>query len=262
MPEVGQGHECWLFLALAPQLPTDSRARTSTRTVHRPTPTRPLTPAHSIGHHAYPPLSLPSPLSVSQSTSCRSRPRSFVLTKHEHGRRARYGLGVADQEQSDEADASTRERLISTQCRACGADIDYAGTGRRPFYCSAACRQRGWSLRQAGAQLDRGDPRPEVVREVVERTRDVERVVPIERPARPQLAVDWIPLLEQLDRQIRDDPASLMRGPDDFQHLAATVLRLYHAFTWNSSSSETTTSAPRLSRQQRRARERQRGKPQ
>jgi hypothetical protein len=59
--------------------------------------------------------------------------------------------------------------LVSTEFAACGAVVHYAGTGRRPRYCSAGCRQHGWALRHAAAELGREDPRPSVNREVIAR---------------------------------------------------------------------------------------------
>lgn len=164
-----------------------------------------------------------------------------------------------------------REHLISTQCRACGAPIFPAGTGRRPRYCSSACRQRAWALRQAAEQLDRPDPQPTVVREVVERTVEVQRAAPA--PPRPRTVEDWVPLLEQLEQQVRENPRSLVRGPEDFQNLAAAVRQLHNAFSWHTPESSTSAPSPSsstasaqghnpsgLSRQQRRALERQQRK--
>lgn len=181
---------------------------------------------------------------------------------------------VMAEDSDQEPLGEVRERLISTQCRACGEPIAPAGTGRRPRYCSSACRQRAWALRQAAEQLDRPDPQPRVVREVVERTIEVERAAPA--PAGPRVVDDWVPLLEQLEQQVRENPRSLVRGPDDFQELALAVRALYNAFSWR--TPESSTSAPSqpspststasaqghnpsgLSRQQRRALERQQRK--
>lgn len=177
-----------------------------------------------------------------------------------------------DSDQSPPAGA--RERLISTQCRVCATPVAPAETGRRPRYCSPGCRQRAWSLRQAAKQLDRGDPLPTVVREVVERTVEVERPAPeLPVPSRPRVVGDWVPLLEELERQVREDPRSLVRGPEDFQDLAVAVRALYNAFSWRtpeppasepaarSSTASTSQEPPSgLSRQQRRALERQRRK--
>lgn len=108
---------------------------------------------------------------------------------------------------------------------------------------------------------------PAVVREVVERT--VERDRPVPTPIVPRLAGDWVPLLEKLERQVREDPSSLVRGKDDFQELAAAVQALHGAFSWRISESAAAVSAASeppvqaggtLSRQQRRALERHRRK--
>ncbi|MER7015336.1 hypothetical protein ABT324_28215 [Saccharopolyspora sp. NPDC000359] len=118
---------------------------------------------------------------------------------------------MTDNDEHEPDNERAREHLVSTQCRACGTSIDYAGTGRRPQFCSPACRQRAWALRRVAAQLGRPDPMPTVVRDVVERVIEVERTVPV--PAHtPRLAADWVPLLEQLDRQMRDNPLALFRS--------------------------------------------------
>jgi hypothetical protein len=94
-----------------------------------------------------------------------------------------------------------RERLVSTQCRACGEAIGYSGTGRRPRYCSAGCRQHGWALRRAAEQLERGDPRPTVVREVVAR----ERVQTVRVAGKaPAMAEDWARQIDTLTAQLND----------------------------------------------------------
>ena len=111
---------------------------------------------------------------------------------------------------------------------------------------------------------------PTVVREVVERTTEVERAPDA---AGPRVVDDWVPLLEQLERQVRSDPRSLVRGPEDFQDLAVAVRQLYNAFSWRTPeptesappASPSVTAAPPnspggLSRQQRRALERQQRK--
>lgn len=159
-----------------------------------------------------------------------------------------------------------RERLVSIECAHCGREIAYSGTGRRPRYCSPTCRSRSYELRQAAARLGRPDPMPAVVREVVERV--VERDRPVEVPAVPRVVAEWVPMLEQLERQVRERPLSLVRGPDDWAELADAVRGLYGAFSWRvPEPDDTTPAAPRpgddttgLSRQQRRARERERRK--
>lgn len=109
---------------------------------------------------------------------------------------------MTEQHEPEQAGERVRERLISTQCRACGEPIDYAGTGRRPRYCSAACRQNGWALRHAAEQLEREDPRPAVVREVV--AREHVQTVRVAGKA-PNLPDDWARQLDQLAAQL-DDP--------------------------------------------------------
>ena len=37
------------------------------------------------------------------------------------------------------------------ECLECGAALSYAGHGRRPRYCSAVCRHRGWEKRRAAS---------------------------------------------------------------------------------------------------------------
>jgi hypothetical protein len=98
-------------------------------------------------------------------------------------------------------DGPIQERLVSTQCRACGGPIDYAGTGRRPRYCSPACRQHGWALHRAAVQLERDDPRPTVVREVVARERV--RTVRVAGKA-PTLPEDWARQVDTLTAQLAD----------------------------------------------------------
>ncbi|RJQ74199.1 hypothetical protein D5S17_23300 [Pseudonocardiaceae bacterium YIM PH 21723] len=155
-----------------------------------------------------------------------------------------------------------RERRISIECARCGTPIVYKGTGRPGQFCSQTCRTRAWEMRQAAAMLDQADPMPTVVREVVERV--VERDRPM--PAVPVTVADWLPLLDRLRDQIRHDPRSLVRGRDDWQELAGAVLELHESFTWKqpaatpSSGGETAAAGQGLSRQQRRALERQQRK--
>ncbi len=92
----------------------------------------------------------------------------------------------------------------------------YRGTGRRGWYCSNTCRQRAWALRTAGEQLAAGqDPRPRVVREVVERVTERVQVRPVPIPgvtppapatsAVPTDARGWAALLGQLEQQLLDE---------------------------------------------------------
>lgn len=165
-----------------------------------------------------------------------------------------------------------RERRVSIECAHCGRTIAYSGTGRRPRYCSPTCRSRAWELRRAAARLAHANPMPKVVREVVERT--VERDRPVSVPAAPTTIADWLPLLDQLTRQVRETPRALVRGPDDWQELARAVRQLHDSFAWRDDPAPANTadaavptagdaSVPaRLSRQQRRALDRQHRKQQ
>jgi hypothetical protein len=140
------------------------------------------------------------------------------------------------------ADESTservRERVVSRECAACGQPVVYAGRGRPGRYCSAACRQHGWALRKAEQQLTTGaDPRPRVVREVVERT--TERVVvrrapvtsyavPVRASAAPAAPVrprDWVRLLGELEGQLGDPAHPLARQHWDHPRLYAALVR-------------------------------------
>lgn len=41
---------------------------------------------------------------------------------------------------------------VASTCVACGNPIEYKGRGRRPHYCSNACRHTAWARRQAAAE--------------------------------------------------------------------------------------------------------------
>lgn len=127
------------------------------------------------------------------------------------------------------------ERVLSRQCRGCGGPIIYAGTGRRGVYCSASCRQRAWALRTARRNLAAGaDPRPEVVREVIERetvvriapppltqaylqARDAaEHAAATGAPQTPASGRDWTAMLGQLTEQLVDEHHPVAR--EHWQH--------------------------------------------
>lgn len=109
---------------------------------------------------------------------------------------------VTNQPESDE---HVERHLVSVECRGCGVPVSYAGTGRPPRYCSASCRHRAWALRNAEQSLSAGaDPRPEVVREVVERR--VEPSAPL-----PDRAREWERLLQALSAQLDDSEHRLHR---------------------------------------------------
>lgn len=126
--------------------------------------------------------------------------------------------------------ASEPGRVVSRDCEACGRPVTYHGIGRRPRYCTAACRQRAWALRTAARTLTAGaDPRPTVLREVVERDRIVEipappPPVPAPPPAAavPSRGREWTELLDTLRTQLADDRSLVVR--EHWQHR-----RLYDA---------------------------------
>jgi hypothetical protein len=108
---------------------------------------------------------------IGHRTSCRvSAPR--VASLRNGGMVSLPGMA------GDRRWSHTAERLEAIECATCGARVAYAGTGRRPRYCSASCRRRGWDLRRAEQALQAGDPRPQVVRETVTRERVEVRRVP------------------------------------------------------------------------------------
>lgn len=127
------------------------------------------------------------------------------------------------------------ERLVSRECAGCGATITYGGVGRWPRYCGAACRQRAWALRAAEKRLGTpGDPRPAVVREVVERETVVrigppaftqvyleakevaERAAAVAAPRVPNTGRDWALLLAELTDQLTDNAHPLAQ--EHWQH--------------------------------------------
>lgn len=117
----------------------------------------------------------------------------------------------------DQSTEQVQERLISTQCHACGEQVTYAGTGRRPRYCSPACRQHGWALRHAAEQLERDDPRPAVVREVVAS----ERVQTVRVAGKaPRLPEQWANQLDTLTAQLADPEHPVTTTPWHHQRLA------------------------------------------
>ena len=120
----------------------------------------------------------------------------------------------------------TGERVVSRECAACGTPVAYSGRGRPGRYCSAACRQRGWALRTAAGQLAAGeDPRPRVVREVVERTTE-RLVVRAAAPAAvPERARDWEAVLGELAGQLGDPARPLACNHWDHPRLYAALGR-------------------------------------
>ena len=109
---------------------------------------------------------------------------------------------------------STRvtERIVERECDACGTRFEPVGRGRPPKYCSDPCRQRAWALREAARKLGQDDPRPQVVREVVERATVVVRArpAPVTRLSAPTVLAEpttgrgWVELLGVLAAQLQD----------------------------------------------------------
>ncbi|MCG8918256.1 hypothetical protein L6E12_20955 [Actinokineospora sp. PR83] len=160
-----------------------------------------------------------------------------------------------------------REQLVSIECAHCAREVPYSGTGRRPRYCSPTCRSRAWELRRAAAWLDRPDPMPTVVREVVERIEARERRVPV--PMAPRTAADWVTALEQLRHRILRDPLSVLKRREDLAELIAAVRAVDAALSGGrpqppEPAPPTPTrrgdGGPRLTRQQRRALDRKQRK--
>ena len=175
------------------------------------------------------------------------------------------------------------ERTISLDCARCGDPITLAPTGRRPRYCSDTCRKRASEERRAAARLGYPQPVTRVVREVVERV--ITPVAPPPRTAAPPSTVprstpraaqrsgqEWAAELRDLANRMRTRPLSLVRSPDEFEELAAAVAELHAAFQPGPPSPTATAPTPiparvappstgtGLSRQQRRAMERQQRK--
>jgi hypothetical protein len=100
------------------------------------------------------------------------------------------------------------ERVVERECEACGTRFEPPGRGRPARYCSARCRQRAWALRHAAEQLEKGDdPRPQVVREIVDRETVVVQAAPASVPATaiaPTRPRHWIGLLDELADQLAD----------------------------------------------------------
>jgi hypothetical protein len=77
------------------------------------------------------------------------------------------------------------------------------------------CRQRASELRRAAAQLDRGDLRPKVVRELVEKIVEV----PVRAAGVDGTAREWSTVLEQLIATLGDPNSVLVRCDHDHRRL-------------------------------------------
>lgn len=138
------------------------------------------------------------------------------------------------------------ERVVETTCPGCGATVRPApGPGRPQRYCSAACRQRAWALREAERRLGTGrDRRPTVVRDVVDRhtERVIERTKPVtsyavrvgdaptfDQNAAPANARGWMMLLATLEQQLADPGSQVSREHFHHRRLAAALDNAYRA---------------------------------
>jgi hypothetical protein len=175
----------------------------------------------------------------------------------------------------------TGERTISLDCAQCGGPIMLARTGRRPRFCSDTCRKRASEERRAAARLGYPEPVTRVVREVIERVISPEAPPPTRPwrapstpPARstPRTGIDWATELRVLADQLRTNPLSLVRTRDEFEEFASAVDELHAATQPPAPPAGSAAPAPTpagiaptptgagLSRQQRRALERQQRK--
>lgn len=141
--------------------------------------------------------------------------------------------------------STVQERLVQRTCGWCGVPVTYTGVGRPPRYCSAAHKRRASELRRAleRAELpvDEGGQTAEPVREVVERTTVITRVVRERSPngvvpaARlngepytlPADAIEWLEALGYLRSQVAAGrlPAFTREGLARACDLTARVLR-------------------------------------
>ena len=121
-----------------------------------------------------------------------------------------------------------RERVRERDCEMCAQRFTVGAKGRIPSYCSPACRQRAWALRRAGETLGRGDPRPQVVREVVDRVEQVFTETPTEG-FWPSRARPWAEGLDQLAAQLTNPRSPLHREHWQHRRLNASLIRVLTA---------------------------------
>lgn len=118
---------------------------------------------------------------------------------------------MTNRNEASSGDERPGESLLAVECRGCGTPVRYAGTGRPPRYCSPGCRQRAWALRHAEQTLSaEADPRPQVVRETVERRVATSPPPPSWSGPRaatqpPATAREWERLLATLSEQLADE---------------------------------------------------------
>lgn len=125
---------------------------------------------------------------------------------------------------NNQPDDHITEHLVARECGACGDPIPYAGRGRPPRYCGAACRQHAWALRRAEQSLTTGaDPRPDVVRETRER-----RIEPAP-PRTPQSPREWADMVHALADQLADTSTDLHRQHWHHHRLYNALVRVTSA---------------------------------
>jgi endogenous inhibitor of DNA gyrase (YacG/DUF329 family) len=97
------------------------------------------------------------------------------------------------------------ERVARTPCAWCGGAVEVKPRGRRPRFCSQACRQRDYELRTAAARYGADLAAGRIAAEPAERV--IERTVLAKHPSRP---AEWVAALAELAEQLRTgriDPA-------------------------------------------------------
>jgi len=118
------------------------------------------------------PLALPAPCFVSDENLCGPAPD-----------RPASGAAV--------------ERVLQASCAWCGTAIEVKPRGRRPRFCSQACRQRDYELRTAAARYGADVAAGRIHQEPAERV--IERTVLAKHPTRP---ADWEAALAELAAQV------------------------------------------------------------
>jgi hypothetical protein len=129
---------------------------------------------------------------------------------------------VEDGDNGGDNGGNEQDRLVSSECANCGRTVPYQGTGRRPKFCSDTCRKTTWALRENARRAGDTPPAPTVVREVI--ARETVRTVRVAGRA-PNDVLHWARHLETLTKQLAD-PERLIgsRGlPWQFDRLRYTL---------------------------------------
>jgi endogenous inhibitor of DNA gyrase (YacG/DUF329 family) len=103
------------------------------------------------------------------------------------------------------ASGAAIKRILQAPCAWCGRAIEVKPRGRRPRFCSQACRQRDYELRTAAGRYGADAAAGRIAAEPAERV--IERTLLAKHPTRP---ADWEKALAELAEQIRAsriDPA-------------------------------------------------------